>query len=522
MIEFVKRYKWLLLFINIIVLAFALIIFMGPIKIKKYNSKYFSGKYDSTWKINIQNNTLTFKNGNAKIVCESIELDDEYKYSTINDLYDIIVENIKSQNKSYKILDKAESSITKNDYFGYKMLLESDNKQALLFTFKTLERLIIISYTCPNDKFDILLDSAENIVFNLNVQDDYKFSDKTSKIKFEDISFGKNDELVSKLKSKRKDEIYSNNYHIEYNIPSIFEISNYDSANGNYSYSVNNNNIRVQTKVAKSNVYEQLNRYDKNSDRYNYKSFIDNKQFKNFQSSLSKYGKGYIYKHNYYTSNSIKKGAKNYYEEYTIFYPINKLYTFSIHIESNAKENIPKELIDSITITKVQNYAQHLTCKSQDEKLKCEFKKIINKKDVKALFDISNKYKEVDASSLITTNSYDTKKFTRGYNNKLDMEDYEIEIKLSNLNIDNYINTNKEYTFEKEMTIGNKTFKVYNATSSEISGAMFTSVNRIEYSAHKKILYYEIPDGTICISIRGNDKEITDEIIADFTSFELK
>lgn len=533
--EVINKYKKLIILANIIAIGLILILFVSPNKIKNYNNKYFKGKYDSTWKLKTKNNKLLFTNKGGNLKIESVDLKDDYKYSTIDDLYEKIVDEITKQNKTYKVLKKEKASITRNDYDGYKVLLESKKNEVMLEYYKTVDKLVVITYSMTSDYYDILLDSAENIIYNLTVKDDTPKTNNTVKVSSKKISFEENKALSKKINKKRTDEIFSKHYQVKYTIPSVFKTTNYNSEMGYYTYQINDNTVSVTTTVNNENIYEVLERYDSNNDRYAYKGYLKKDDYKNFESGLTKYGKGYIYKHSYDVKSVIDKNKTSRHETCVILYSLNKLYTFEVKIESSGG-SIPKELVDMIKVKKTYNYSSNLTCSSEEDNLNCNLKKVVNSKDVEIVIKVPKKYKEVDNSGIVTVNTYETKNFTYGYNRKLDVNDYEIEYSLNSYELDNYINYEtklfnsyssyenfRELSYEKDLILNEKNFKMYSGGYTKKSGTLFTDKDRFKYFVSNKILVYKLPDGgLLIIKIKGNDKDVSDEIISDFTNFEVK
>ena len=113
--------------------------------------------------------------------------------------------------------------------------------------------------------------------------------------------------------------------------------------------------------------------------------------------------------------------------------------------------------------------------------------------------------------------------------------DYTVHYELTTLSDESVIKTTNsvyirstygeshELTYSGNMTINGKEFKVYDGGYTDISGIMFTNINRKRYYVNKKILFYEMSDkGNLYIEISGNGKDITNEIINELVNFTIE
>ena len=524
-----------IILIGIILIIF---IFNRNIKVKEYNNKYYSFNYDSTWKISKKSNSkIKLKNSSkATLNIDIISIEDEYKYSDITDIIDEITYDINKQNKGYKLISKKQDKVTKNEFNGYKLLYESDSSQAMIIVTKTGENILIFNYESSNKYFDIILDSAQNIIYNFSIKP--KKIELTHKISLdtEKITFSKNDKLVKKLNKSKTYEIASNNYLVNYSIPSIFKPYDFDSVYGSYIYDDGKNTMTFATQILPTNIYDEVLDDKKGvKSTYNYIK-KDKKNYKNIKEKLSKFNigkyKGYIYKITYTYEFLSKENV----EAYIIVLPLNKNHIFTIRIEGkNIK--VPEELINKIKINNIKNYSSYIHRKVDKGNISAELKRF--SKDDKSEFDsiklsVPDKYRELDNSN----NMY--KKRVYGLNHDQDNDEYQYEIeyelfstyselkdviKGENDDIDFY-KKHGNYTYLISIGSNNfngKDYSIYEGSYYK-NKRLYNNGNKYtKFKVYRKVLINKLKNGGyLKIRIDGNNTDVKNSMFKDLTNIKIE
>lgn len=515
----IKKYK------KAIILAICIIAIgiVGVIAMKKYildknnineikNSDY-EIKYNSEWKkSNVKDTGFILKNNKAQIKLDIFKIDEKDKYKEFDELHDDIIYNINNENREYTLLSEEKKEFTKNNYEGYQLLYETQETNVLLILFKDFEKIYLITYEAPIDEFDSLLESARNVIYSLTITSNNYESKLENKLDLSDLKLNKYDEIDKIIEKTEEHIIASKNYRVTFKVPSNF--GKYD-LNSQYYYSTfkglsSNEELRITANVWNTNIYNML-------DRENLFNIYADKIYKEkngFKESLSQISEGeYIYKYNYENEN----------ENISIIYEIDKNHIFEIELKA-YKVKITQKLIDLIGIVNFENFAQNID--------KTNTLKIANGPENNVLevkFEIPDKYMQIDKEN----NIYDTKYYAIN-KNKDDIYDYEAEISIITFKPESSIDIinsylNKNYGKYNEMVssgiakYNNKDFEVYDGGSTLISGVMLTNKNRNYYYQYKKALFYKLQDDKyIKIVLNGNNKEITNDIINDFTNFYIK
>lgn len=510
-----KKYKISILIAAIIVIVGSCIpmIILNNDKLKIYKNDNFSLKYDKSWKVvKSDNNFVKLKNhhkANLNINITKLE-SDEY----LDELLDSLIYKLNSQNKNYNLISKEKTKLTNRYYNGYKLLYENKSSSVLLSIIKDDNNLIVFSYEATNRYFDILLDSAQNIIYNFNLNyNEYDFTNIKKK-NVKEIKFDKNSQLVKKMNSVKKYEIADNNYLVNYSIPDIFKLTSWNSKLGLFSYSNRNENINVTTKIINTNIYDYIDE----SSRVNISSDFNNLDSDNSINDLNKmFGSiiidnysGYSYKVNY------SKDKVNH-ENIIICIPLNRNHIFVFNIRSN-NVNIPQEVIDSIKINKVKNYSSYITNKPELRRFTDNTFDTFDIVDIK----LTNDYKELDKSN----NMYDERYFVKEYDEETKIASYEIEYLLTStdasldsqldlINSKNKIYDNvSEILYEKDIELNGKSFKLYSASYVN---------NTNQCKVNENILVYELLNqGYLVIIVDGNNKEIGIDLLNEISNFDIE
>lgn len=536
-----KKYKFLLIpAIAIIAIGIiALIIFANKkanIKENIIETENYIMKYDETWEVQEKNDTSAILNheDNAQIKLNISEIEEEYQYSEMEDIIDEIIYNINKSNSEYKLIKKEEKKLTKNEYDSYRLLYENDTNQILISTFKVGEKLITITYEAENEYFDILLDSANTIINSFEIKEKTLDLSNTLNIETKKIELGASSKLDTLISETKNVEIANNNYCVNYTIPACFKETSLNSQIGIYRLDkIEDGSIMITTNVYTRNIYEAIS--DGNSlsllSEYNY--YKDNDGFEESIDTIERNGfSGYIYKNSYYLDNVINTEEKTIAENVKIIYSLNANHVFVITIEGRKVE-LSDKLLEKIQINSSTNYSSYVTSQKQDGYIIGTLKRLLNSSENQTEeinIKLPEKYKEQDQK----LNIFENKKYVFDYNDELEEYNYEIEYNLSTLNEesikklenDSLLTAYGEPTYMTELGIKNingKEFKEFSCSEINLSGIMYTNINRKKYTASKIILLYQLESGAILkIKITGNNNEITDEILNEATNFDVQ
>lgn len=539
----VKKYRIAILSCLGILIVGLLILFVvlksfNPTKIKEYKNDKYAFKYDTSWKIKEkkEESIKLVHNKDSEINIQIVSLEEEYKYSTSDDILDELLFNLEKQNNSYKLLSKEKNLITKCKYDGYKLLYENEKSQVLVIMGKKADKVLLVTYEATNEYFDILLDSVQNIVYDFQILDNsfnltYKLSVDTN-----DISWSTNDE-VKDSNNVSEYEIANKNYLVKYSVPKSFELSSFNSTMSYFNYrDLSNGSITLTANIRNTNIYEYM---DKNGSYSTlYYSFNNQREEKNdysdFKESLQKLDNkdyvSYVYKNSY--KSSSQWGDYDY-EEVILIYELDSNHILLFEIKG-TKNKIPKDLIDNIKLNSSKNYASYITKNIVDGYLIGELKEYpnYNKDSIRLVtLKIPTKYVEIDKEN----NIYESRYYGLDYDTDRELYKYDInydlynsmESKVKNLSSSYASHKNKgkysELTYSQDITLNGKTFKVYSGGYTDIGGALFSNYKRTYYYVNSKVLFYEFEDGNcLSIEIRGNDVEVSNEILNELTNFDIE
>ena len=180
------------------------------------NSDYYV-MYDNSWNIEERSSKrLVLSHGRGKLTFNIKELESDKVYLDVNSLIDDIRYDIEKENKNYKLLYKEESKITLNQYNGYWLLYENGDSNVKVGVYKDGDRLVIITYEANIKYFDILLDSANNIIYNFvltdrvySLGDELELNKKTDILDLiDDYDIDFSGEDCFSINSRRNTEVY--------------------------------------------------------------------------------------------------------------------------------------------------------------------------------------------------------------------------------------------------------------------------------------------------------------------------
>lgn len=549
---FYKEYK-ISIFITLGIVLFGILclilfnIFKSNSNFIDVNEKNYNLKYDNSWKVKEKNDNyinLSHKSSKSTLKIEIISLDKEYKYTDIDDLIDEIIYNIGEQNKTYKLISKKKDVFTKYEFKGYKLLYETDTNQVMIMTFKKSDKLIMASFEAENKYFDMLLDSVQNIIYNFNTVDETFELKNSIKTDISEINYSESEDLDKILGSTKEYEIGAKNYKVIYEIPSVFELSSFNTTLNYFNLkNYDKAQMRITVNIYNQNVYEYLDKDNFSNVYKNYSGYKGEKDVTDFEEQISKlntvYSDSYIYK-NSYKMEAIKYNNKGEVETYKrndenveIIYSLNQNHILIIAIDSKGGP-ITKKLLDSINIKSSSNYSSYVKNKVDNGYRIAELKKYIGyekKKINNIIIKLPEDYKEIDKNN----NLYDERYFGLNYNEDKQLYDYIIHYSFG---IYNNIEKNVEslnsmfissygkcdyYKKNRDIPVNDKKFVEYGGGYTKLGGIPFTNINRYKYYVNHKVLFYKLNDGSyLIIEIQGNDKKISDDIINQVTNFEAK
>lgn len=552
MYYFYKEYK-ISIFITLGIVLFGILclilfnIFKSNSNFIDVNEKNYNLKYDNSWKVKEKNDNyinLSHKSSKSTLKIEIISLDKEYKYTDIDDLIDEIIYNIGEQNKTYKLISKKKDVFTKYEFKGYKLLYETDTNQVMIMTFKKSDKLIMASFEAENKYFDMLLDSVQNIIYNFNTVDETFELKNSIKTDISEINYSESEDLDKILTDTKEYEIASNNYKVIYEIPSLFELSSFNTTTNYFNLrKYDKAQMTISVNIYNKNVYEYLDKDNFSNVYKNYKSYREDKDISDFEEHISeldsKYSDSYIYKNSYktpaikYNDKFEAVSYKRNDENVELIYSLNRNHILIITIDSKGGP-ITKKLLDSINIKSSSNYSSYTKNKVDNGYRIAELKKYIGYEKNKVnniIIKLPESYKEIDKKN----NLYNERYFGLNYDEDKGLYDYIIHYSFG---IYNNIEKNVEslnsmfissygkcdyYKKNRDITVNDKKFVEYVGGYTDLGGIPFTNINRYKYYVNHKALFYKLSDESyLIIEIQGNDKKISDDIINQATNFEAK
>jgi len=543
-IRFIKKYKIaILLCLSILVVGF----FIGfivlnrfnSIKIKEYSNDIYSINYDTSWKIKEKNDESIklVHNKNGEINIQIVSLEEEYKYSSSDDILEELLFNIEKQNESYKLLIKEKTSVTKYKYDGYKILYENNENQVLVVMGKKTDKLLLITYEAKNEYFDILLDSVQNIIYDFQILDESFDLAYNLEVETKDIGWSTNNEIKD-ANNVNEYEIAAKNYLVKYSVPKNFELSSFDSMSSYFDYrGLSNGSIALSVHISNSNIYEYIDKDDKYSSLYYpYTNQREGKDgYSDFRESLQKLENekylNYIYKNSYKLTGTW---LNNNYEEVILLYELDSNHILTIKITATDTK-ISKDLVDNIKVIDSKNYASYIKKNIVDGYLIGNLKQYTDyKKDSvrEITLKLPTKYIEIDRgyniySTRIYGLDYNSNDFIYKYDVKYDLNN-SVESKVKTLNSSNssiYKNNGnyQELIYTQDITLNEKLFKVYTGGYTDKTETLPSRPDARYYYVNSKVLFYEFDDGKcLSIEIKGNGVEVSYDILNELTNFDVE
>ena len=163
---------FIIFFIAIIVLTVWIILFKNTSRINTYENTFLKVKYDSSWTLSRTDDdsiSLVHKT-NSYIDLKINKLQSKSLNSDISSIADEVKYDIEKQSSNYKLLKEDVKIVSKNEYDAYRILYENGDNQSLVIVLRKDDYIFIVNYTAKDIYFDILLDSFETILSNLELK----------------------------------------------------------------------------------------------------------------------------------------------------------------------------------------------------------------------------------------------------------------------------------------------------------------------------------------------------------------
>lgn len=539
-IDKLKKYKLIIIIALIIVIIGTTLIFTlngKNIDMYAFNNNYYDFNYDKTWQVKDKSDLSVSLNNKdkASLNIELINIDDEYKYSDLSDIIDDLLYTINSQNSDYKLISKKEDKVTKLEYSGYKLLYENNESQAMITILKSGDKVVVFNYEALNKYFDILLDSVQNIIYNFALKPEKFELTSNITVNTEEMDYTNNISLANKLIDTKDYTMASQNYEVNYSIPSIFKIKDFYSNYGNFEYQDSDGKIKITTGVYKVNMYDYIDSSKTIGTIYSDCSYMKESPdtYKDLKEKISEFKigdySGYIYKISY-TYHFVDDRQE---EKYIIAVAINKNHIFEVKIEGEGIK-IPQKLIEQIKINSVNNYSSYIIRNVENGYFNVEFKqfKDYNYKDYYLInLKLPEKYRETASYLNVYTKrdfglNYDYDNEVYQYDIDYDFSSYYVEAAIesanSSMNSNSKYGTVSEMKEEEPIILNDKKFMVYSGSYYK-KGALYNSnESNIVYKVNKKILVYELENSRyLMITIDANDTDINEDILRELTDFSV-
>ena len=526
--EFYNKYHTPIMII-IFLLGLGFLISFGYLilfdKDSSYQNDYYRVSYDGSWRVTKKDsNKLVLSHGRGTITFDIVPLSEDKIYLDIDSLIDDIKYDIEKNNSNYKLLSKEQNYITKNHFLGYTYLYENDKDNVKVCVYKDSKYVIIITYEANMKYFDILLDSANNIIYNFSLQEKKYNLEEELEITIGKIVFSES-ATYKNLSDTKEEEIANNNYLVNYSIPKHYQSNRYTSLSGTYSYKgftdySKSSNLTVN--IYNYNIYEYIKDDNISSLYRKYNKYKENKNYKeNIEQDEDNKNK-FIYKNSYIVPTSL---GDDYFENVELIYSLDKNHILVVIFE-NKNVSVSRELINSFKINYYKNIPGYIKREEKDNKLisVLKYKDITNDQDVSITLSLPLEYKEEDKNN----NVYENRYFEKNYNNNIEAYKYKVSYRIfSNDNqaihdANLIIQENKKNgNYQNLVSDGNKKyhgndFKAYHAYYTAQGGLFYEKT----FVSNIKLLIYRLSsDKVLSIKIVGNNATINEDIINELTEF---
>lgn len=530
--KLLKKYGLLFLLgiLTLVVLITTIVTLANSEDMKSYQGELFSVNYDSTWKIKSKKDgllELVHRKSKSTLVIEETTLQDEYQYSVIDDLIDELSYSISSQNKDYKLLSKDKATVGKDNSDGYKLLYEDDKSQILVVITKKGEKLRLFTYSAKYEYFDMVLDSAYNIIDSYESSEG-KTGTEAVKVSTSELSWGTNENLKKIASKVKSEEIANYNFKVKFEVPE--EVAKSSLSTTSLSFSYDGVDLSLYAGVFSKNIYEYVNSkdgsvFDKKASLKKRKDMYSNiKDGLMIQELDGK--KRYVYKMSYDLTLS---GETDHVEYVEILYELDKNHAARFTIESY--HTLPIEFINSFKLTSFENYANNVTRKIEDGKLVGELK--LYKEPRNDMADVVKiklpvEYEEEDHK----VNMYNTRYYGKNYNSDYFYYEYYVEYNYlfssEKSAVDNVKSTYNSYKSRNgyqnlresgTMVLNNREFLVFDGGYYE---SVFSVVGSQQVFSNIKYLVYKAGNHYLVIEAKGNGVQISNEFLNEITGFDIE
>ena len=533
MMKYIKKYKMVIIIsLVMLLLSFIMIIINKNLRDdkKEFTNDNYYLLYDNSWNIKKQEeNSILLSHGKGNLSFNIYELDSDKVYLDIDSLIDDIRYEIEKNNANYQLLSKKSSNITKNNFNGYWLLYENDDNNIKIGIYKDASRLVIIKYEANIKYFDMLLDSANNIIYNFTLLDkDYSLGDELS-IKTSEFKLVDKNPQYQGFDKTYTEEIANNNYLVNFNLPINYQNINYNSYIGTYHYIAFGDYLSssyINVNIHLSNLYEYLQRNIYGE----YGKYTSYKEYKDYKEDLMLYNlydndkQVYLYKNSYTTESSI---GNTKYENALLIQPLDRNHTLVVEF-SNKNSEISKELINCFKINYIKNYSSYVKGEVIGDKYVASLKRkgsILNK-GFEVKISIPKEYREVDRGF----NIYEARYFGKDYDYDNDMYLNIVEYGTYNTEdfvikeMNSYIDSRKKYgkfqelKYEGTIKINDYDMKLYSGYYTEKTDGFYSKL----IVSNVKILTYRLTDDKVLsVKIQGNGNKIDNEYVKQIISFEI-
>ena len=411
----------------------------------------------------------------------------------------------------------------------YWLLYENDDNNIKIGIYKDASRLVIIKYEANIKYFDMLLDSANNIIYNFTLLDkDYSLGDELS-IKTSEFKLVDKNPQYQGFDKTYTEEIANNNYLVNFNLPINYQNINYNSYIGTYHYIAFGDYLSssyINVNIHLSNLYEYLQRNIYGE----YGKYTSYKEYKDYKEDLMLYNlydndkQVYLYKNSYTTESSI---GNTKYENALLIQPLDRNHTLVVEF-SNKNSEISKELINCFKINYIKNYSSYVKGEVIGDKYVASLKRkgsILNK-GFEVKISIPKEYREVDRGF----NIYEARYFGKDYDYDNDMYLNIVEYGTYNTEdfvikeMNSYIDSRKKYgkfqelKYEGTIKINDYDMKLYSGYYTEKTDGFYSKL----IVSNVKILTYRLTDDKVLsVKIQGNGNKIDNEYVKQIISFEI-
>ncbi len=161
-----------LIIIILVLLSSLLILFLvADPGVRTFENDNFKIVYETNWKVkeNEDNKVRLLHKSGSEYIIDLIDLEGEHRRDELSVIIEDILDQVEKDNPTYRLVNKEETVISKNEYEAYRYLYETDDLQSMITICKKNDKVYIINYNAEHVKFDILLDSVLDMTWNFEI-----------------------------------------------------------------------------------------------------------------------------------------------------------------------------------------------------------------------------------------------------------------------------------------------------------------------------------------------------------------